>query len=201
MNFRGPSTTFRSTCPRCHNGSRHEDCFAVTVIVDERDVQVPARPASVVWCCHRGSCQFTGGVSLHTKLMPGATHQYPQGPLQRIEQQQQQQLQAHLQHLQQQQQVWPAPAQPQAQPWQQGQQQLLQQPWQQPQGPTGFSQPTQQALPRAPTLPQVWADRNSRAGNTVAGDTMQHCVLGATEASSRPHSFVITTFLVGPFRR
>lgn len=103
-NLQGASTTFRSTCPECHNGSRQEDCFAVTVQADEKDVQVPARPASVVWCCHRANCGFTGGVSLHTKLITGASQQQQQseGPWQRAQHHQQQLLQAQVQQLQQQ---------------------------------------------------------------------------------------------------
>lgn len=104
-NLQGASTTFRSTCPECYNGSRHEDCFAVTVQADEKDVQVPARPVSVVWCCHRANCGFTGGVSLHTKLITGASQQQQQqseGPWQRAQHHQQQLLQAQVQQLQQQ---------------------------------------------------------------------------------------------------
>jgi hypothetical protein len=79
----------------------------VTVQTDDKDTQVPARPVSVVWCCHRATCGFTGGVALHNKLVPGASQQQqqPEGPWQRMQHQQQQQLQAQPgQQLQQQQQ-------------------------------------------------------------------------------------------------
>jgi hypothetical protein len=48
------SGTYRCTCPSCGNGKNGQDSgFAVTVEED-----------SIVWCCHRATCGYKGGVSV-----------------------------------------------------------------------------------------------------------------------------------------
>lgn len=62
----------RLTCPQCQNGSKSEDGFAVSVQED-----------SVLWKCHRATCDFHGGVTLmggtnadSAKVMQVAREQY-----------------------------------------------------------------------------------------------------------------------------
>jgi hypothetical protein len=47
----------RTLCPNCQGGRSREDCFSVNV----------SEAGSAVWTCHRGSCGFSGGVTVRSR--------------------------------------------------------------------------------------------------------------------------------------